>query len=221
MALNGNAWPRLEISIGTPLKMEIEGVDEQVGGVFVGMAPSEFLVVQAPRIFAYRNSLFEGNRLVVRYLYSGRVFGFHCEVAGSLYKPNIKLLFLSYPEKVEELNLRKHERVECCIPSVLTVGESKIKGNILDLSIGGCMFTAQDRNIPVVEVGQKVGLICTLPGVSGTHTLNCITRNVSKDSSKLRLGLQFHDLSSVLLSEIDSYMNHLSFFLNLEEPVGH
>ena len=108
-----------------------------------------------------------GERIVVRTLQAGKALGFETTVRQVVESP-VRLYFVDMPRDVEVHKLRKAERLDVFVPVDVRFATGKgddadtllLKGNMLDISGGGCrVFTK--RSIPASTV---VAVTFTLPG---------------------------------------------------------
>ena len=87
---------------GTPLQLEIQDVSVKMNSLSVGYVAEKCLIVKYPSTGGFgpvSNKLFKGNKITVRYINDGSVFGFQSELLGVVVDP-IRLLFLGPPEKI-------------------------------------------------------------------------------------------------------------------------
>ena len=107
------------------------------------------------------------------------------------------------PDIVEEVSLRKHKRIDTTILTQITkimcgknydmITECDIKGNILDISIGGCLITVtSNQNF---DIDNRIYINFNLPQSSETINLLCHVRRIQKASDHMLLGIQFIDMT--------------------------
>jgi c-di-GMP-binding flagellar brake protein YcgR len=208
---------RVSIELGTQLFLQLEGIEVRLKSSLVGMEPGDYLIVQMPHMAGINTRLGSGNQLIVRYIRSGTVYGFQCNVIGYIMKP-FRLLFLSYPKIISSHNLRKQHRVECFIPVVIWSKENEYAGAIMDISSGGCLLTCQahaEKNLPLIEVGDRIKLSFQLPGQTGTLMTTGQARNIIQESDKTSLGLEFDPSDSETLKQIEDYVENVARFKDL------
>jgi c-di-GMP-binding flagellar brake protein YcgR len=108
----------LNVELGCKLFVQIEGVKERLSSFLIGMMPKSYLIIHTPALTGIEYILLEGREVVLRYVYLGEIYGFHSTVLRSITSPS-KITFLSYPQKIEKINLRKEPRIRCFIPASL------------------------------------------------------------------------------------------------------
>jgi c-di-GMP-binding flagellar brake protein YcgR len=111
---------------------------------------------------------FQANdRVIVRAVQAGKAIGFQSTISAVVEAP-VRLLFLVQPSDLEVMNLRKADRIGLFVPVDIrhSTGQDSqadtllLKGNMLDLSSGGCRIYTR-RSIPAKTV---VNLSFHLPG---------------------------------------------------------
>lgn len=196
------------ISFGTQLQLEIEGVSTRLKSVLVGMVSNKCLIVDALFANTIKNRLFQGNKIVVRFLYEGTIFGFQSELIKAIFDP-IKLLFISYPKIIARHELRSQKRFESFLPSDLSIKNKMFRGVILDISERGCrclIKASQGENMPNITINQDLTINFQLPGVENEMTISGIVKNFKRDINELHLGIQFDKISQSVQNKINQYV---------------
>jgi c-di-GMP-binding flagellar brake protein YcgR len=196
----------LNIGLGTPMQIQLGGMDGPFKSSLVGMVREKFVMIQLPMMTGILNKLHDGNRVTARYLYSGSIYGFHSTVLAFITKP-APLLFLTYPKIVEILDLRQCKRVDCFFPVNAKIQEKEYKGLILDISTGGCKLSLDISGnilIPHMEVEESIDLSFQLIGSSTPQTVLGKVRTTSRDQGKVVVGIQFDALDSEMVKSIEA-----------------
>ncbi len=189
------------ISLGTALQIEFPGVEERFRSVLIGMEPDTYLVVRTPigvSAGMVRSHLLPGTLLTIRYVFGGSVWGFRCRILQSL-TGNIRVLFVSFPDAVENHDLRRCDRIECLVPADASFEGKSFPGMITDMSEEGVRLVFHLERAPGIEewnpeVGSRLELGMQLPGSVQNVPAQVEVRNLSRDGERLLLGLQFVDL---------------------------
>ena len=150
------------------LQLRFSGFAESYKTTLVGMERGRYLICSAPVLPGLWAVLNAPDQTTVRYLCEGVVYGFKCTLLTALAKP-FQLLVLSYPEKIETVNLRQHQRIPCLIPAKAKMGQTGWDGALLDLSLSGCCFVwdaPQDAEA-AVSSGDEMEISYRMPGLSG------------------------------------------------------
>lgn len=201
----------LQIDLGVKIVMEPEGKQTRWNGLLVGMEPDHYLILRVPAL-AEAGKILESNpRLVCRYIYEGNVYQFRTRVVGQVMAP-IKLLFVHFPRKHQVLNLRKHPRIDCFLPAFAGVQDSKIQGVLLDISMGGCQFTAKNSaGAPLSElpIGSLIEIRTTLFGEQQDLPFAGTVKHVKVDREKTTLGIAFDQLDDASHQRLSSCMENL------------
>lgn len=147
------------------------GNEERHRGQLLGQVSADYLLLTA----APEAGLQKDERIVVRTLQAGRALGFETVVREVLDEP-VRLYFLAVPGQVEVLRLRKTDRMDLFVPADVRFATGTdanadtlmLKGNIVDVSGGGCRMVTK-RPIPA---GTVVNVSFMLPGERHTCALS-------------------------------------------------
>jgi hypothetical protein len=133
---------RIAIDFGTELQLEIDGVAGRVRSELVGMEHGKYLIVKTPTVAhlgGIGGKLYAGNRVVVRYVFGGSVYGFETSVIDAIATP-VRVVFLTCPKVVNERNIRSNRRIETLLPARIALGDQSAEGTVTDISTSGCHF---------------------------------------------------------------------------------
>ncbi|MFC1492152.1 flagellar brake domain-containing protein [Nitrospinota bacterium] len=141
--------------------------------------------------------------VVGRGMYEGRVWGFKANVLFQTVQP-FRILFLSYPAQIEEVSLRKSERIQTSVDVILSArkhvyeelkdSKDASRGVIKNISTGGCNISCPFR----FEVNMPVFISGELPTGKVMENLMGFVRNVTRDQSNNFYGIQFEERSGSL-----------------------
>jgi hypothetical protein len=204
----------LFIDIGCQLFIQCPGIPDRIKSYLVGLVRGGYLIVSTPETSgapALRRGI---GRIITRYIFRGEVLGFQSSVIATIEKP-FRLTFLSYPDSVERMNLRKGKRIDCNLPSRLTFESKDITGIISDLSGGGCKFTARlnlHRAKINFAVDSPVNVAFSLPGSQAEFHIGGTIRNCGLSADRAELGIQFVKISREYREKIDAYVQQVSDF---------
>jgi c-di-GMP-binding flagellar brake protein YcgR len=196
----------LNIGMGTTVHVHLSGLDAPFKSVMVGQEPQKYLMIRVPMLTGIIYKLYEGNRVTVRYMYAGCVYGFLSTILHFITKPS-SLLFLAYPKTIEILELRRSRRVDCFFPATAKIQEKECTGTIVDISAGGCKFsidTSSGVKAPLIEVEENISLSFLLIGSSQPETVLGKVRSISRDQGKVVVGIQFDALSTETKKRIEA-----------------
>jgi c-di-GMP-binding flagellar brake protein YcgR len=131
---------KLPIFVGTEIYLRlVKNQAIQAKSRILGARHGDFLIIEHP-IVRYSDRLFAkiSGEVVCRYVHDGELYDFTSQVRKST---EDGLTLIDYPSEFEVHALRKHPRIRVNIEAVFTPEEDldqKIKGNITDISEGGC-----------------------------------------------------------------------------------
>lgn len=215
---------RLNIEIGTPLFIELQGVQGKLKSKLIGMEPWEYLIIQAPvGTAAIREHMVKGGRVVVRYVHEDGIYAFEAYVQGSMERP-ARLLLIDYPQKVVNKSLRKQDRYDCYLPCYVEMDRASGEGAIVDISEAGCRcivpgVAEHGEHRPPAE-GSEIRISLRGPEPESTAgdrsaeqvvaqaeqaapvVLKGIIVNTTEYHSAARVGVQFTDLDEAGLHRI-------------------
>lgn len=201
---------KLSIALGSELSMQIEGMEEKFKSILTGIEAPTYLMVRMQIPSKFRNQIDRGTNFIVRYVYLGNVYGFNTKSLGSVDKP-YKITFLSYPEKVESLDIRKAQRVSCFIPATLEINKRQLRGLVMEISKSGTRFkiTTGIDMINQVKINDPVKISFPLLGFEGIHNFKGIIKSINSDSIGISFGIQFEDMNTSHENMIDIYVRDI------------
>lgn len=142
------------------LLIEDHGESAQVTATLRGYKVSEYLLLEIPD--DTDAPLYPGARCVARYSPGMGELGFVTRIQ-LVYESPATLIFVGYPDILQEYARRKDERLRVCVRGALKIGEQRLQGTVRDLSRGGCAFVVKSPGRDFA-VGDQVELMLQLPG---------------------------------------------------------
>ena len=198
-----------EIELGTPLQIQIENMPDRFKSVLVGADPGQYMIIRQPLAEDTKTVFVPGKTVIVRFLHRGSVYGFQTEIISVVEVP-AALLFIKYPVKIEDHNLRNHKRVDCYLPSHLRVGKMALNSLIIDLSKGGCQVVLESSEMEGIsepmEVDQQVTLSFCLPGSVDELNLEGVVKKILKDKNQIKIGLKFNDIDAKYKAKLYDFL---------------
>jgi hypothetical protein len=198
---------RLNIDLGDRVIIKGDLPGQDLSCVLVGLEAPHYLIVRKPEAQSSRR--FEaGEELVVRYVHQAEIYRFRATLTGQINDP-AELLFISYPERVEDGEERKSVRVSCEIPATASIDKALLNGLITDISSQGCRFIV---NLPggiqpcQVKVLTDVNLSIALQDQAPPQELSGRVRNTSIDRFRIALGIEFEKLSDRIADSLKTYV---------------
>ncbi|MCE5264749.1 MAG: flagellar brake protein [Deltaproteobacteria bacterium] len=174
------------------LQIQFEGLGSSQSRL-IGMDCGNFIIIRTPPLMGIKTKLFEKNHGIIRYLFSGHVYAFHCTLLSVIAEP-YRLSILSYPESFENMNLRKHERIPCIIASEVNFDGWINKGIVSNISMGGCSFEfnrSGQHGFPDLKIFDEVALSLFLHDQGAATVFKAAVRKVQIDQESMMIGLQF------------------------------
>jgi len=204
----------LLITVGTQLQIEIEGVSSRLKSNLVGMVLNKCLIMDAPFVNNIKNRLFQGNKIVVRFMYEGTVFGFESELIKAISDP-IKAIFVSYPKIIARHELRSQKRIESFLPSELMIKNKMYRGVILDITERGCRCLIKASGVeklPSIMIEEDLIITFHLPGIEDKMAISGIVKNLQRDDKELHLGIKFDKIPHLVQNKINQYVSSIEAF---------
>jgi c-di-GMP-binding flagellar brake protein YcgR len=184
--------------LGVPLQVEFMGIGT-AWSCLVGMDTGKFLIIRTPPIVGLWSKINNKNQVIIRYMFSGQVYAFRCTLVELVKKP-YNLSILSYPEEIEHMNLRHHERISCNITADITIENKLYEGIVSDISMGGCCVELNRTNYqvpPELKINDKITLAIHLREKAEASVFAAIMRTIRTDSQKIIIGLNFTKASFI------------------------
>ncbi len=182
---------RFSLGLSLYLHWQKKDPEAKVSSKILGWQHPHFLLIQMPYYRGHPLNLKTGQECILRYLMDGNLYGFKTEVLKIQFDP-APLLFLKYPNKVENLQLRKEERIAVNIPVKIIYEQEGAKpviseGIMRDISRSGCRISARGAYTP----NFSIALGFHLPGVKPIEGLNGMIMNSRPTGAESLLGVKF------------------------------
>jgi c-di-GMP-binding flagellar brake protein YcgR len=209
-----DTYKRVSFHVGTELQLQIGGVAARLKGYLVGIVQEKALIVEAPFINNIKTKLFEGNKIVVRYLYKGTIYGFESALMGVTFSP-IRIIFMEYPKIIESHELRSKKRIECFLPTELIIENIKQKGMILDISETGCrcrIKASEDKKLLPVMTNKEISIILQFPGRADKFVVLGKVKNYQRDLKETKIGILFDKVEEETKKLISEYISDVDFY---------
>lgn len=162
----------------------------------IGWDANSCLMLEQPTRAGKAVHLTKGLTVIGRGLHEGQVWGFRTNVLFQAIEP-FRILFLSYPDQIEELSLRKSPRIQIKIDVIATLRKHEYEelkkdpqaptGTIRNISLDGCSLSFPfplEENMPVF-------ISFELPNRKVMENILGFVRNVRKYSKENIYGIEF------------------------------
>jgi c-di-GMP-binding flagellar brake protein YcgR len=207
----------LHVEFGGRLLVTIDGMERNLWSTLIGIEPDNCLIIRTPKIDGIESKLHKENQVNITYFFAGTVYGFQSKILNNISFPT-SLIFISYPNDIKRIELREHQRVDCCLPGHLGVAEQEYNGMILDLSTNGCRFSmihADQPLFPYLDIGDELSLKFIIPGSEAMRTLKGKVKNIIRDTKKMNMGVQFTNLYIEIITELEAYIKGIIDFAGI------
>lgn len=205
----------LKIQVGEQIQLQTrDGHDDRRLQVrLVGYLPGASLLVTTPKVGGKVMIMREGQPFVVRMMIGNRIVGFATTVLRSCARP-FPYLHLSYPEDMEQITVRKSQRVKVKLLASFKNTNPDYKtdkahsATVVDLSIEGALVVSDER---LGDEGDNIKLNCMFKVGNAEKLLSipAIIRNVHVGNSEEHGdGSYYHGLEFKLDQLQDTFALH-------------
>jgi hypothetical protein len=210
------------LELGTLLHVQFQGVGSAKTSI-IGIDRDKCLIVKPPALVGIETKLFKKNQTIVHYFHDGMIFGFRCTLIGFVKTP-FPLLILSYPEAVQQRNLRKYRRFSCLLNGQLLIDSLAVKIVILDISPTGCRLAVPDpagSDMPQISLGGDITFTVDMnETIQETVTFTASVHNLQTDGNGLMIGAEFHKAAQQTdihcMEKLKKYIAAVQESLNVE-----
>lgn len=207
----------LPITIGTELLVEFQEFTLKTKSELVGMKHGQYLVIGMHHDMAgARSDVLKESTIVIRYLYRGSVYGFKTRVLNVINSPD-KLIFISYPTKIEEFRVRSNPRYECILPAVTSTNGLEADTVVIDISNDGCRCVIQSSGMKdpdgfykAMDINREATLRVQFPGNGESYEISGAVKNINKDSDRVAFGVQFGPLRTDSRKKLEEFIGLIS-----------
>jgi hypothetical protein len=186
----------------------------------VGWVAGGCLIVTAPRTARGRLDLRAGEIVLLRAFTGRRAFAFRCTVL-KRNAPPFDYLHLSFPDRVQGLDVRNAPRVRVGLPAKAAPAGAKgeIALQIENLSATGALLVAPE---PLGAIGETVNLALefTLHEIPVPLSLACAIRSIRSEQDGAGEPRNFHGVSFEGLSNSDRLMLSAFVWFQMYENPG-
>lgn len=205
--LTGDQFMSGPVEIGMSLFVEYklgEKASYKARTRLVGFAMGKYLIVETPKIKNQRVTFKMHNKIFVRYVAGGCIYGFRTSMIESILTP-YDITFLKYPEIIEQISLRGAPRIQVVIPYALVDDENSDSEDceILDISATGALLRVNHE----VAIDDTFVISFTLPNSEEIVDMECIIRRLNITKDRTIVGVEF-DKENETYRSIDKYITH-------------
>ncbi len=204
---------------GSKILLEMDCPPLRFWGEYLGVRKGEYLILVLPGRTDVRDCLLPEQPLTARYLHKDyNICGFQTFVAAVARKP-YPLLFLSYPWRIEVINLRHDERVTCFFKSSIFVEGLEHQGFMINLSASGARFALDAAGEDVTAALQDAKEAFCLFRITGDQDdlyIRGEIKSILQKKKHVEFGLRFLEIEEKPLSRITEYVCLVRRFFNQE-----
>lgn len=189
------------LKVGTPAFVNVQGRGRYRTAVR-GWREGQEVILDCPVFENLPLALMRNEICVVRFIAEGNACAFQTAVLG---KPTRELpcFPVAWPEEVETVQVRRHERVDVAAPCTVTAQDAaEVLGRVCDLSQSGCKLYAH----ACFPVSAVLTLSFTLPNGVRLDQVQAIVRRVHASGRGSLLGCEFQELPEGLREGIELFV---------------
>ena len=205
----------LKIQVGELLQLQPRDGDNsrRLHVNLIGYLPGVSLLVSTPMVADRVMIIREGQPFVARMMAGNRIVGFTTTVLRSCSRP-FPYLHLSYPEEMEQITVRKAQRVRVKLFAALKNTNPDFQfdkpqsATIVDISTSGALLVSSDQ---LGEIDDKVNVNCAIKiaGAEKLLSIPALIRNVHIEPSEEHgEHSYYHGLELNLKSQQDIFALH-------------
>ncbi len=202
------AQERASLKIGTNIFLQLKQENTKIRSMIVGLEENEYLILKSsPWI---QDKIMPGTQLIGRCICEGNALGFVVTVTDVISDP-YPLIILTYPKKMEQLNLRSEERVASLLPAKIQIRDEKCKCLIVDISAKGCKLRIKDsekEKLSYLSKDETVQINTKLPGIRDIR-IEGIIKLLDDNKEKTNVGIKFLPLPEKITNSLEAYLNEM------------
>lgn len=203
----------VKIDIGTSISLQIDSDTVKLKSVVIGREEGEYLILRATPSIQERVT--NGAQLTGRFIRSGQASGFRATVTGIVTRP-FPVLFLTYPKRVEKINLRGEERTASLLPAKIEVRRKECRCIMMDLSAKGCKLgirNAERKRLPLVLKDEVIRINSRLPGYADDLLLEGTVRWLERGPEATLIGVRFLRIPEQVARALEAHLGELCCLL--------
>ena len=186
----------------------------------IGIDLGRYILVKFPSKLNhsdYEDVLISGGSVIVRYILeglNGECVAFSTTIQQVLTTTSDRLIFLKYPIRIENRQLRIHQREKTYLPAQIsqnkidnTLTGNCIDGYIVDISARGCQFSFRPNGGKSGIKKCPVHIAITLMGMDTPFIINAHVKNNRLENGHMLVGIMFDESS---LEEVSLLLDGLA-----------
>lgn len=206
-----------DLHSGQPIMFQPMYKKEQFKTFFVGFEKNKYVIIKLPPIsYCKMKGLFDhiqnGDSITVKYLSSGAIYAFECRVIKYIISP-YPLLFLTFPGKIEALELRKSKRIVCAMQCFVMAQKERLEGMMLDISDEGCLVAVNSllqEELGDIQEGDEISITCSLLGAEDDKIIHGVVKRFEKKNKNLMVGVEYGNLDPGVAERVQSYIDSMN-----------
>ncbi|MAD53373.1 MAG: glycosyltransferase [Idiomarinaceae bacterium] len=203
------------LTVGHTFEIEFESASRpRIKLPLVGCEHGRYLIVRSPNPKthgSYADVMYDGCPIIVRTVVEGdkgEIIAFKSNILAIINYP-VRLMFLAYPESIENRNLRATQRFPTRVPITLSSqhhDQLAANGVMVDVSMSGCrlLFNVSDKQTALKE--QAINLHLHYSQGNSEPILRGDVKNQRKTGQELAVGVAFTDDEAFVKQQLKRYL---------------
>lgn len=186
------------LRVGDSLHIELPRMLDKVRApvTLVGWVEGHFLIVTTPKDYRLQPQMLANEDVLLRTFNGRNAYAFRAEVLRSVQSP-VAHLYLTYPDSVESVTVRKAPRCRVDLAVQMVMGDSSVDGTLRNLSAEGALVES-DVTLQAGDVIDCIPLAFDLHGVPVEMEVQGIVRSARTEPNATvhQYGIEFTDLKA-------------------------
>lgn len=201
---------QLDLSLDKDVVVRIPDVNQSYRGKIVGYDPFDYIIASVRLPASVREKLSFGSDIILKYVLRGTVYGFRTTVHNAITSP-ASLIFFSYPDVIEKIDLRRAKRNKCNIDGMLHTLEGDSECMAVNVSETGCKISARagTRDMLTHTKVDDTMVVSLNLGSDGMLKIPVAVRNKTLKKGIIYMGCMFLDIRPDEIDLIHKYQNKI------------
>ncbi|NRA21799.1 MAG: flagellar brake protein [Oceanospirillaceae bacterium] len=197
-----------QLSPGKVIDLQLGSLNfARIKPTVIGIDAGRYILVKFPNNLIYgdyQDVIIPGGGVIVRYILeglNGECIAFSTTIQHVLTFPD-KLIFLNYPKRIENRQLRTQQREKTHLPALISQSQTAntnvdnaIGGYIVDISAHGCQFSFRPGAGKGGIKKCPIQIAITIVGKDEPCIINAHVKNNRRDNGHMLVGIMFDESS--------------------------
>ncbi|QWR78454.1 PilZ domain-containing protein [Candidatus Magnetomonas plexicatena] len=199
---------------GVPFVMENKAASIRFDGFFVDISSALIVKLNDKRLNSGTEDYFTvGDSMDISFSLCDRFYFFKSQVTTVIKEPTL-LVGLSCPEKIEEYERRRADRVDCKLPCKIILKNNKIKAIVTNISNSGCKCELYESSLIdkasmhfFYEDNCSVNVLVPVKGTANEQSFNGKLRYFKESDNSYEVGVEFCFANAEEIAALETIVN--------------